>query len=273
MRNSKTKNVEQSLVDLLDVLASLLIQFDITPARVSEIVRTSFVKAGASLASKKHSSRPHVARVAALTGLTRSEVKRIVMDNYSVRPGGIETAPRTLRVLSGWKASKRYTARGRPRNLKVDGAAPSFKSLCKEFSGDIPHMAILTELLSSGLVRVRSLRGATTVSVRRRSVTRSVGNQAGLEFFSSLICAIADKDRVLLKSKQIAVAPAGISPEYFEKSVASRFSTIIDSLPTGRSRKKKGLERNRGVEVFAVVTRRQSDWAGRSCSDHSKTKR
>src|SRR5690349_9736838 len=99
MRSPRIEDAERSLVALLEVLASMLIHLDITPARVDELMRTSFVKAGASSTRKKHSTRPHIARLAAITGLTRTEVKRIVRENYSIHVAGLETAPRTLRVI------------------------------------------------------------------------------------------------------------------------------------------------------------------------------
>jgi hypothetical protein len=257
MRYLRNENAERSLVDLLEVLASVLIQLDITPARVSELMRTSFVKAGASIAHKKHSARPHIARLAALTGLTRSEVKRIVQENYSTRPANTETAPRTLRVLAGWKTAKRYSKGGRLLPLRLGGAAPSFESLCKEFSGDIPHKAIFTELLSRGLVRLTTIKGKTMIVATRNTGSRSNGYSDKLNFISSMARAIAVENLVLLRTKQFVPAAKEISTAYFEKSVASRVSTMISALPIDRRHTKaKKLKRQGGLDVFAVVSRR-----------------
>jgi hypothetical protein len=257
MRYPRSESAEKSLVDLLEVLASVLIDLDITPARVSELMRTSFVKAGASIARKKHSARPHIARLAALTGLTRSEVKRIVQSNYAIRRESIDTAPRALRVLAGWKTARKYSTKGRPLALRLGGAAPNFESLCKEFSGDIPHKAIVTELLSRGLVRLTITKQKTMVVATRNMGARSNRYSDKLSFISSFVRAVAAENRVLVKTRQFVPAPNELSAVYFEKSVASRVSTMIGALPIGRRRKQvKKTKRLGGLDVFAVVSRR-----------------
>ena len=55
MTPSPDDSAETALVALLDALASVLIQLEITPARVAQIARTSFVKAGANHARKRTS--------------------------------------------------------------------------------------------------------------------------------------------------------------------------------------------------------------------------
>ena len=255
MRNSKNESAERSLIDLLDALASLLIRLDITPARVSEIMKPSFVRAGMSLARKKHSTRPHLARLAAITGLTRSEVKRIVQQCYEIKPSK-ESAPRTLRVLEGWKTSKKYAKHGRPIPLKLIGSVPSFESLCKQFSGDIPHTAILTELQARGLVRVANVRGRALVSVAKN--VRSIGleDNEKLAFVAALARAVSDDSKVLVRRSQFVPASRELPPAYVEKSVASRISTVIDALPVGKSGSKTETKKRAGLDVFAVVSRR-----------------
>jgi hypothetical protein len=257
MRSPRIEDAERSLVALLEVLASVLIQLDITPARVDELMRTSFVKAGASSARKKHSTRPHIARLAAITGLTRTEVKRIVQENYSIHAAGIETAPRTLRVIAGWKSVGKYSSKGLPKPLKLGGAAPSFESLCKEFSGDIPHTAVLTELVSRGRVRIATRRGEAVVVVVRSTSARSGGHADKLKFISSVARALAKEDRVLVKAQQFVPTSKEISAAYFEKSVASRISTMITALPIGRRRNTRKVKRKGGLDVFAIVARRE----------------
>jgi hypothetical protein len=256
MRSPRTEDTERSLVALLEVLASVLIQLDITPARVDQLMKTSFVKAGASSARKKHSTRPHIARLAAITGLTRTEVKRIVRENYSVQAAGIETAPRTLRVIAGWKSAGGYSSKGMPKPIRLTGAAPSFESLCKAFSGDIPHTAVLTELVSRGRVRITKRKGQTTVVVVRSASAKSGGHADKLKFISSIARALAIEDRVLVKAQQFVPTSKEISPTYFEKFVASRVSTMITALPIGRSRKTRKRKHKGGLDVFAIVARR-----------------
>src|SRR5688572_7299542 len=105
----RAESVENALAALLDGLALVLITLDVTPARLAQIARASFVKAGASQATKQSSGRLHLARIAALTGLSRAEVKRIVATNFAVSRSRVDSLPRALRVMSGWQKSKRYS--------------------------------------------------------------------------------------------------------------------------------------------------------------------
>src|SRR5262245_32991322 len=119
MTPSQEHPADVALVALLDALASVLIQLEVTPARVTQILRTSFVKAGASQARMRTSGRPHLAKIAALTGLSRVEVKRIVAANFKPARVDSESFPRALRVLEGWRDSKIYTIRGKPKRLPI----------------------------------------------------------------------------------------------------------------------------------------------------------
>src|SRR3982751_2450427 len=98
MSRTKGHSVNIALAALLDALALVLLPLDVTPAHVAQIARASFVKAGASRAKMKSSGRPHLAKIAALTGLTRSEVKRLVASNYKLARPDAESSPRALRV-------------------------------------------------------------------------------------------------------------------------------------------------------------------------------
>ena len=92
------------------------------------------------------------ARVAALTGLTRTEVSQIVRhgDQDSMDP-----ANRALRVVQGWLTDPRFAqARDLPRKLPFKGEKTSFSSLVRKYSGDIPARAMLTEMKRLRIVRI-----------------------------------------------------------------------------------------------------------------------
>src|SRR6188768_296160 len=146
MKPAKDDAAELALVALLDALASVLIPLEITPTRLAQIARASFVKTSAMHVRMRSSGRPHLAKIAAVTGLSRSEVKRLVSSNFEIGEQQPETFPRALRVLKAWQVSKRYSISGQPKPLRIRGPFPSFESLCQEFSGDIPYKVILSEL-------------------------------------------------------------------------------------------------------------------------------
>jgi hypothetical protein len=242
-------------VILIDALAAVLLELDVTPVCLSEIARTSFVKAGALVARKKHSNRPHIARVAALTGLSRNEVRRIVNANYTLGAKCFQNLPRSLQVIAGWKATPKYAGKGKSRMLRMTGAAPSFQSLCKEFSGDIPHKAIATELVSRDLIRLRKIGKEICVYLVRSTARRQKKPHGTLSYIAALLQSIASPDRVLVRRKQRIYSPDQLSSAYFQNSIASRVASFVDELPIEPKTRRKQRRRKDALDVFAVVSR------------------
>ena len=255
MKTSKTDPAEIALHALLDVLASLLIALDITPMRLAQIARTSFVKAGAGAARKRKSGRPHLARIAALTGLSRLEVKRIVSANYKVGDREPEHAPRALRVLNAWRKFASRSPRRLQNELKIIGSAPSFESLCKQYSGDIPYRVILNELLQRKCVHLVSARNAVGLS---KTPLNRPGRQRDLNslvFAAAFLADLEDGDRVLVKRKETVLVPKNISLEYVEAATAGKVAAFLDHLPMTFPTNQKQRRKREGVNVYALVSR------------------
>jgi hypothetical protein len=248
---------EGALAALLDALASILIALDITPTRLAQIARASFVKEAANQARTRTSGRPHLAKIAALTGLSRVEVKRIVAANFSVGDVDPESSPRALRVLSGWRTSRVYTTRGKPKKLPVTGGSPSFYSLCKAFSGDIPHTVILDELQRQRRVMLTKDGAWVSIARRQNERKRTRSEQDSLVFAASFLNdALRPGARIVKRKEQIS-ASRNISDAYVENAVAGRVTELLDQMPDlfgGRTRAKQNK-----LNVYALVARVNSD--------------
>jgi hypothetical protein len=137
--------LDTSLVQILNSLASLLVESGYTFNRLMRISRVAYVVAARKMAESSK-QRISIARIAASTGLTRTEVSRILKTRTPV----IDDHPalsRATRVAEAWKTGSRFCdASGRPRVLRFDGKEPSFSKLVKKFSADIPARAMLTEM-------------------------------------------------------------------------------------------------------------------------------
>ena len=255
MKSSKPDPVETALGTLLDVLASLLIALDVTPSRLAQIARASFVKAGAAGARKRSSGRPHLARIASLTGLSRTEVKRIVSANYRIGALEPEHSPRALRVLTAWRQCSSQSRKDKFRELKIVGAAPSFESLCRQHSGDIPYRVILTELLQRKSVHLGPSRRTVGISKTRVSRPGRLRDLNTLNYAATFLAELAEPDRVLVRRKETIVVPTTISAAYVEEATAGKVTAFLDHLPmTFASRPKAGLKRS-GINVYALVSR------------------
>lgn len=140
-----------ALQDLIKELAMILLPRGMTPKRFDELARSAFVHAAADLSRLRNGKVNH-SRVAAQTGLSRADVKRLL------KPKGFEVNFRGQsaleRVISGWCGDSAFTTRvGRPKRLVVGGARTSFARLVRKYGGDIPHRAVLAELIRIGAVR------------------------------------------------------------------------------------------------------------------------
>lgn len=130
---------------LLTELAFVLLPRGMTPKRFGELARSAFVQVAAD-ASKRQNGRVNHSRVAAQTGLSRSDVKRLLSRSVidSVRADQTPVA----RVITGWRTDRKFAdSDGKPRRLRISGSSISFTSLVKKYGGDIPHRAVLDEML------------------------------------------------------------------------------------------------------------------------------
>jgi hypothetical protein len=244
---------ERALAQLLDALATVLIPLEITPARLAQIARSSFVKAGARHARMRSSGRPHLAKIAALTGLTRAEVKRIVAANYRVVEATSDLAPRALRVLNGWMSSKEFSARGRPRILSIAGTSPSFDELCKKFSGDIPRRVILDELFRSGRIAFTSGRRKVSITPALLKQPTTRREQSALGFAAALLTDALSPEMVVIKRVRKISASREFADAYIERSIAERLSELLDEMPklyVGKSRPNRHI-----LNAYTLVAR------------------
>lgn len=255
MKVVKADAADLALVALLDALASILIPLEITPARLSQIARASFVKTSLTRARKPTSGQPHLARIAALTGLSRAEVKRLVSSNFEIGEQQPETSPRALRVLHAWQVSKRYSRSGRPLPLRVQGRFPSFETLCREFSGDIPYKVILSELEQRASLRFRDRKRWVSLRKSLKRQQASGDEVSNLTFAASLISQLSRGNAVLVRRHDTVRAPTSIESSYVEKAISGRIMDSLEDLPQlfvtrGGSKKSKAC-----VDIYTLVSR------------------
>ena len=170
--NSKAKTDALAVLKpALVHLALFLIDQGITAGELQSTISEVFVKAAGSRAQMKN-GRVNQSRVAAMTGCTRTEVRRLVKnEGTSPNDPAIYGA---RRLLEGWSRDPEFlTSGGRPKKLRLRGAYGAFPSLAKKYSADIPPKASLDELkrlnavvVSNGFAAQRPIQ---EVDVRRRS--------------------------------------------------------------------------------------------------------
>ena len=143
-----------AVLKLMRPLVRVLLRHGMAYGSFAEIVRRAYVDEGFEYINAS-GKRANISNVAAVTGLTRKETKRLLESSLLADDASSLRYNRAIRVVSAWASDGRYqTTSGEPAILALDGSEISFSSLVKEFSGDIPTAAMLSVLLSSETVEV-----------------------------------------------------------------------------------------------------------------------
>jgi hypothetical protein len=144
---------EDVFVEFLSEFANHLIKCGITMVEFRAAAQTAFVQAALSTA-RLQNSRVNQSAVAAITGLTRTQV-RALLRNPRERPPTV--GARLLAVVSGWRSDPEFTdADGNPLRLPLAPGRHSFPALIKKYGRDVSRRALLSEMSRMGFVRQRS---------------------------------------------------------------------------------------------------------------------
>jgi|SRR5436853_774797 len=175
------------LQELLTELAFVLLPRGLTPKRFSELARSAFVQAAADM-SKLRNGKVNYSRVAAQTGLSRADVKRLLTSNMFDSVRADETP--LSRVVSGWRTDRKFADKdGSPKRLRISGTRASFTGLVKKYGGDVPYRAVLDELRRIGAV------SADEDNVQLQS-PQPPSQRQGFVFLSPVLPALVDGIRI-----------------------------------------------------------------------------
>ena len=152
MTNATQNTLHSVVLKVLRPIAAIFLRSGLSYAEFSTLARRAFVDAGFQRVIDS-GKRPTVSAVAALTGLSRKEVKRLNEGDASELIEAGERRGRAARVISGWCNDPDYLSeRDEPASLPVEGVAKSFASLVRQYSGDMTPAAMLDLLERSGNV-------------------------------------------------------------------------------------------------------------------------
>ncbi len=207
MKAEIKKAISSAIIKVLTPLVRMLLKHNIPYGTFAELAKWVYVDV-AFREFTVEGRKQTISRVSTITGLTRKEVKRLRETERPDDLGAAERYNRALRVINGWLKDKRFTdSKGRPRKLPLEGKN-SFSELVKEYSGDIPHRAILDEMRRAGVVEV--LDNKVRLLSRGYIVTKNEIDQLGMlgtdvsEFISTIYHNITcDPSEVYLQRKTV----------------------------------------------------------------------
>ena len=151
--NLSQKVLFKAVYKLMRPLVRVLLRNGVPYGAFTDIAKRAYVDVAMkefSVPRKKQTN----SRVATITGLSRKEIQRVL----NLQLSGTTDADmvirynRAARVVYGWVHDKSYAdANGESAVLPFEGDTPSFSSLVKAYSGDVPPRAILDELIQVGI--------------------------------------------------------------------------------------------------------------------------
>ncbi len=149
---------------LLRPLVRMLLRYGIPYGAFADLAKRVYVDVATNEFTIR-GRRQTSSRISVLTGLSRKEVRRLRALEPPDNAEELQRYNRAARVISAWLRDPAYLdGAGRPLALAVEGPAPSFSTLVREHSGDVPARAILDELdrvgaletLKDGRIRLRA---------------------------------------------------------------------------------------------------------------------
>jgi hypothetical protein len=179
--NFKKKHsaIEADAVQFMSEFATYLIEAGVSAKRFERIVRLGYFLAAAK-AARFGNKKLNQSAVAAMTGLTRVQVRQLARQSFSVP---VTSQDRIDQLIHGWTTDASFTTPElSPKKLRLSGRGKkNFQALVRRYGGDVPPRSLLRELQRRGLVTVRddyiSLRAGGSPSrgeYRLKAISRSL---------------------------------------------------------------------------------------------------
>ena len=130
---------------LLRPLARLLLRSGITYRQFADVAKVAFLQE-AYAETDSRGRKPNASRVAARTGLSRKEIKKVIdaeSEHELSRVGVSDKAGPLAKVLYAWHTDAKFLdSNGDPLALPFEGEGASFSALVRSEAGDLPIGAV-----------------------------------------------------------------------------------------------------------------------------------
>ncbi|MCK5663209.1 MAG: hypothetical protein KAI17_06965, partial [Thiotrichaceae bacterium] len=146
--------IQTTIIRILKPLIKVLLRNGIAYGTFADIARKVYVDTGFEEA-RRQGQKQTVSNVSILTGINRKEVKRLKEALAVNTDNSLRKFNRIVRVIAGWQHDEEFLDEDHePRDLLLEGNKGSFASLVKNYSGDMPVVAMLNALIDSGNIKV-----------------------------------------------------------------------------------------------------------------------
>jgi Family of unknown function (DUF6502) len=213
--------------------------------------------------SASTAKRPNASRIAALTGLTRREIKSLLaLRGAHVSGRSTQGAAQPLsRIVEAWRRDQAFSTKsGKARVLQMLGPMRTFESLVISYGGDITVVAALKELERIGCVRrigtdrVRLVRNNVELQGYNREAISKYGRTLN-DFAEVLSSKLQKGDRdSFAEFKESTEVPLELA-SMFRKTFSERAQMLLDGFDTWTKRhssKTSGPNHRIGIGIYIV---------------------
>ena len=171
----------EPLAEFLQHLAAFLMNAGISAPAFNKLVNTGYCESAAA-ATRLANSRINNSAVAAMTGLSRVEVRGLLGATKSIDGSTSRNRHGVERLLRAWREDPDFTTyRLRPRVLALGSGNGTFAELVKKFAGDLPVRAVIRDLLRRRIVEQTS-RGLRLLPQGNQEVAQDILRQLTTTF-------------------------------------------------------------------------------------------
>lgn len=250
--SASAEPIDNAIRSLIEGLGPVMVDEGLTAKAVADIAKRVLVNEAARR-STMATGRVNHSKVAALTGLTRSEVRSLLkgqpLDLARKRTG----LDRITRVIEGWHADPRFlSANGTPRTLNLGAKTGEFGDLVRRHSGDIPPRVVLEQLLEKNRVKIQRGQVRLLATKASTSETKAARQRPDVSPYVSDVLAAAASDRVKLTFAHRLELHASSESEthHLSDRVARTLSTAVAAL---RANAIDGADAQSGAKIVVSI--------------------
>ena len=235
-----------ALKRVIDPLLNLMADANVTVRELNRLVRVTAVRKAAKRLIEE-GGRASKSRVAIRTGLSRSEVARILASQDSIPTAQRGEHP-ARRVLAAWHEDPKFLTAGRePAVLPIFGRGRSFEKLVAMYSKGHPVRAMLDELTRIDAVerlanqRVRANSRTPIVAGLTRDGISELGERGG-DLLNVLVSNIRGKSIRLFEATSLVKEVNPAMAPTIRSEIVRKGSDFISGVNSLLNRSRKGLK-------------------------------
>jgi hypothetical protein len=245
--------------------ALVLLQFGLSPNGLRRIAEIELVLALRDR-TRFANGRDNQSRLAAITGLSRSQVRLILASADAEAAKSIRkptSGAHIDRVLDGWMTDPRFQTRSRePRELSLTDLHRGFADLVRQHAGDIPASAVLRELVLKGVAVRRGSKVRLKAGMKERDSVAARRLRSHRTILLALLRSIRS-DRALEDSDELHVVRLVPRSEVEHRMLTKRARNILttarsalEELSSSRLVRAAPSPGRRGTVMIATVMAR-----------------